>query len=112
MEKIYDLMWLVNDYEQLKGRIWKFEFIFDSYFMSRHDEKIEYIKIISKSYWFIERLVREWKIDYWSEWWRDTPNYYESSEFWQKIVNDIEKLIIHLSIQDNPIEYLCSILKE
>lgn len=58
-----------------------------------------------------ERLVREWKIDYWSEWWRNTPYYYESSECWQRIVNDIEKLIIHLSVIDNPIEYLCSILK-
>ena len=67
--------------------------------------------IISKNYWFCERLVREWKIDYWSEWWRNTPHYYESSECWQRIVNDIEKLIIHLSIQDNPTEYLCSILK-
>ena len=125
MEKIYDLMWLVNDYEQLKGRIWKFEFIFDSYFMSRHDEKIEYIKIISKSYWFIERLVENDKIDFDK---KDYPlryNSYYPDRFWIVSigVDDYEEylrvdydrcetLLMLLAISDTPIEDLISYLKE
>ena len=117
MEKLIELVYYYNSHLE-KGQIW----IWLTTSVKENGREVPFDKekeirkyedyIISKSYWFIERLVREWKIDYWSEWWRNTPNYYESSELGQKIVNDIEKLIIHLSIIDQPIEYLCSILKE
>ena len=62
--------------------------------------------IISKEYWFIKWLVDNNKIDftkdcivefwyYWTEWYCDK----------------YDNIIMNLSIQDNPIEFLISILK-
>ena len=77
---------------------------------------IEIMRIKSKEYWFIERLVKNEKIK-----WRDkTELYYNIScydwDWWEYELiwpdfTDTEHIIMILSIQDNPIEYLCSILK-
>lgn len=73
--------------------------------------------IISKQFWFIERLVEQNKIN----WRKKTELYYNIScydwDWWEYELmwpnfTDTEQLIMILSIQDNPIEYLCSILKE
>jgi hypothetical protein len=61
---------------------------------------------ISKSYWFIERLVKNDKIE-WSE----------KTAFVTFLEREInadksDALVSLLAVQDNPIEYLCSILKE
>jgi hypothetical protein len=72
---------------------------------------------ISKSYWFIERLIKNDKI----KWIDKTELYYNIScydwDWWEYELiwpnfTDTEQIIMILSIQDNPIEYLCSILKE
>ena len=54
--------------------------------------------IISKSFWFIKWLVENDKIDL-----EKFPQIMEYS--------DLESLLMYLSIQDKPIEYLLSILK-
>lgn len=65
--------------------------------------------IISKSYWFIQRLVKHDKIDFDKCWicyeinsTYDHYNLEERQDLW---------LIMLLSIQDSPIEFLVSILK-
>lgn len=68
--------------------------------------------IISKRYWFIKRLVENDKID------RD--KIIEKSDFmpiasdkvWDFLQpTEEQELLMLLSIQDNPIEFLCSVLK-
>ena len=65
--------------------------------------------IMSKNFWFIERLVKNDKIDFDKCWicyeinsTYDHYNLEERQDLW---------LIMLLSIQDNPIEFLCSVLK-
>ena len=82
-----------------------------------YESNVSISYVISKSYWFIERLVKNDKIK-----WRDkTELYYGIScydwDWWEYELiwpnfTDTEQIIMILSIQDNPIEYLCSILKE
>ena len=63
--------------------------------------------LISSSYWFIKRLVENDKIDLMKlkKWIEDNKFYCAK---WGKITN---MLLMLLSIQDNPIEFLISILK-
>ena len=87
--------------------------------------KIAQIILISKSYGFIQRLVDNDKIDFpcmwdfWKEWSKKAElllysipmKYYKE---WYEL--NIKKewyliLLCALSIQDNPIEFLCGILK-
>ena len=58
-------------------------------------------ELCSKHYWFIKRLVDNDKIDL-----LKLDNRIALSEF-----NKVERVIMNLSIQDNPIEFLVSILK-
>ena len=61
--------------------------------------------IISKSYWFIEWLVKEDKIDL------DNEELVSlMSELWERR-NPVKCLLMLLSIQDEPIRFLCEILK-
>lgn len=64
------------------------------------------MQIISKRFWFIERLVKNDKIE-WSE---------ETAfvTFLEREINadKSDALVSLLAVKDNPIEYLCSILKE
>ena len=55
-------------------------------------------KIISKKFWFIQRLVKNQKIDL-----EKVPQVMEYSDY--------ESLLMFLAIQDNPIDFLLSILK-
>lgn len=71
-------------------------------------------RLISKEYWFIKRLVEKDKIDTMKLekiWYEKTVYGYD----WQyrEIVeySDYEALLMLLSIQDEPIEFLVSILK-
>ena len=72
--------------------------------------------IPSKKYWFIERLVKNDKIDFdiansdiskdivlWRE-----PDFADFMVYRRFL--DEEKVLMLLSIQDNPIEFLCSVL--
>ena len=123
MEKLIKLL---NEYKEEKNifntdmdwqlEIWKYRYV--NYPCAE--------RLCSKKFWFIERLVKNDKIDFKSE------NYLLKSYDWYYdddilcIVNQdcnsyedrikvefdkIDSLIMILSIQDNPIEYLCSILR-
>jgi len=62
-----------------------------------------------KQFWFIQRLVDNDKITF------DENEYKKSIEKLNgdcRPFEEYELLLMILSIQDNPIEYLCSILKE
>lgn len=100
MEKLIKLLneydnnnWWVTDYWALFNRM--NEWISDA----------EDLQVISKKFWFIERLVKNDKINKnYSEWLPAiTKNWFLME--WETA------LLMILSIQDNPIEYLCSILK-
>ena len=122
MEKLVELL---NEYEKSKYRIsWSYELEIDDetgeptwWIIDSSEDYFEvtsyYItmKIISKRFWFIERLVKNDKVDF---------KKLHSEEWYYKLViicdfnTDLryDVLLMILSIQDNPIECLCSILKE
>jgi len=67
-------------------------------------------RIISKQFWFIKRLVKNDKIDLGGIEQRAIDFFYDESPVrWKEIRT--ERLIMMLSIQDNPIEDLISFLK-
>ena len=131
MEKLVELL---NEYWK-----WSFELEIDDdtweptwWIVDAHQDTFEvtsyYItmQIISKRFWFIERLVKNDKINFvkknedWLEFnWQimndcmdlfdDYPVYMNT---WELSDDCTDMLIMVLSIQDNPIEYLCSILEE
>lgn len=74
----------------------------------RHNENVAYV--ISKSYWFIKWLVENEKID-------KRVQVIKDVETWWNEIKDVvcydeyESLLMLLSIQDEPIEFLVSILK-
>ena len=59
--------------------------------------------VISKSYWFIQWLVENEKIE------ENSDLITLASELWCAFSPDV--LLMYLAIQDNPIEFLVSILK-
>ena len=59
--------------------------------------------VISKKFWFIQWLVENEKIE------ENSDLITLASELWCAFNTDV--LLMYLSIQDNPIEFLCSILK-
>jgi hypothetical protein len=78
-----------------------------------------YLTLISKSFWFIQRLVEQDKI-------RDdgikprkdlvkeiTIVDYKTGDaiWWKNKYTEVEQLIMYLSIQDEPIRFLCEIIK-
>ncbi len=69
--------------------------------------------IISKKFWFIQRLVEQDKID-WSKIHIYSEPYYDLRDYQTDILREIdrdEELLMLLPIQDEPIEFLISILK-
>ena len=66
------------------------------------------LQIISKKFWFIQWLVGTDKIDY-GAW----HNVFVNSNYFDNIagLREYEVLTMYLSIQDEPIEFLISILK-
>lgn len=69
-------------------------------------EYVAYRWICSKNYWFIEWLVEEDKIDY-----MKLVENYTWNELKEKDFTNDYVLLMYLSIQDEPIEFLISILK-
>ena len=98
------LIELLNEYE--KNRDYYTE---NGYIMYRDDEWVDVddkrtdLEIISSSYWFIQWLVENEKIDFDS----DIEFYFLQREQHTKV----ESLLMLLSIQEKPIEFLVSILK-
>jgi hypothetical protein len=120
MEKLIELVYYYNSHLE-KGKIW----IWLTTSVKENGREVSFDKekeirkyesyIISKKYGFIERLVENDKIN------KELIKrvliraYITSTEqFWLKceFYDYYESLLMILSIQDNPIEYLCSILKE
>lgn len=121
MEKLINLL---NEYEIWKTkdmvsqnpkrsrREW-YRWQLGSIFWTLMNERESRLSIISKSYWFIQWLIENDKIDQF---------YYENSVRVKRYIDEYEEydyvfpidykqLIMLLSIEDNPIEWLCSILK-
>lgn len=115
MEKLYDL--LLKYEEEIKKSEWDNRYYFSLSYNKQYIECINAndwqflttyefrIIICSKWYGFIQRLVENDKIDF--EWLEK-----ELLKIWiYKNVWYYEWLLMLLSIQDNPIEFLVSILK-
>ena len=102
MEKLIEL---INKYKEEKNifntdmdwqlEIWKY--IYVNYPCAE--------RLCSKKYWFIEQLIKRDEINL-----NDSDLLTLSSELWCAVNSDI--VIMVLSIKGNPLEYLCSILKE
>ena len=73
-----------------------------------NEQRIDDERIISKKFWFIKWLVENEKIDFSREWEYSTKSI---EEFDWLLRDDSDWLIMLLSIQDEPIEFLISILK-
>ena len=71
---------------------------------------IHEIVLISKSFWFIKRLVEEDKIDL-KEFHRLCWIINQDSEYWNWTPQEYEQVIMYLSISDSPMEDLVSLLK-
>ena len=107
MEKLVELL---NEYIKEK-KLWNtVKEIDDDYFVNNYNNWDWYLceEVMSKKYWFIERLVKQNKIDDSKVWNSDML-----SVQYHDLVNDYkyEWLIMILSISENPISDLCSFLK-
>ena len=98
MEKLIELL---NEYEQEEW-CWRLKYwkLHNKYY-DDYDRKDEEIRLISKWYGFIKWLVENEKIEEW--------NFFYNT--WDLPDDDVSKLLMLLSIQDEPIEFLVSILK-
>ena len=102
MEKLIELL---NEYEE-KYR--DFHFI-GEWRMGNELSEFEIAFIISKKFWFIQWLVENEKIDT-----TNLQDYWDRWEMWIWVFANMYKsdlIILTLAIQDNPIEFLASILK-
>ena len=107
MEKLIELL---NEYIKEK-ELWNtVKEIDDDYFVNNYNNWDWYLceEVMSKKFWFIERLVKNNKIDDSNVWNSDML-----SVQYHDLVNDYkyEWLIMILSISENPISDLCSFLK-
>lgn len=109
MEKLIELL---NEYERSKGTnieitYWECVYWNLSYF--RYGNWYSNLLCISKSYYFIHWLVNNDKIDRdrtFKENWLFKMYFYDL-----EYVKNYDKLIMWLSVEDKPIEFLISILK-
>jgi len=118
MEKLIEIL---NKYQEEKNSEIRFKRIDDSdFFVCWDDVWLGYETILSKKFWFIKWLVENDKIDTqnlitYMNWTSLTFNKVPSTDCTNidKIWNNFytECLLMLLSIQDNPIEFLISILK-
>ena len=107
------LIELLNEYEKTRDY-----YKVHTYIMYKDDEWIEVddkrtdLEIISKEYWFIQWLVENDKIDtdeLLGIYWETRQSIWEDNKY--ELYSEYKRLLMLLSIQDNPIEFLCSILK-
>lgn len=106
MEKLLELL---NEYRLEKGASEYTKYISETWYFTHKLYFYEhYSWVISKKFWFIQWLVDNDKIDI--QWAKNLL--YESEIFNPLPYTDLsERLIMYLSIQDDPIEFLISILK-
>ena len=106
MEK---LLQLLNEYRLEKGASEYTKYISETWYFTHKLYFYEhYSWVISKKFWFIQWLVGTDKIDY-GAW----HNVFVNSNYFDNIagLREYEVLTMYLSIQDEPIEFLISILK-
>jgi len=120
------LVKLLNEYEEDKIKnsewldvmnIWKCEWTLHYYNNYKDENVFDNVRylIISKEYWFIERLVAEHKIN----WRKCLDLWYEISVIdtdgedidIMRVFDDYVQLIMYVAIQTEPIKFLTSILK-
>lgn len=103
------LLELLNEYRLENGASEYTKYISETWYFTHKLYFYEhYSWVISKKFWFIQWLVDNDKIDYeaWHKVFIDS-NYFDN-------ISDLyeyEVLTMYLSIQDDPIEFLSSILK-
>jgi len=100
MEKLIELL---NKHrrEIVKKQSWITQWHYNGYTFSLDNLKAQQAEllIISKQYWFIKWLVENEKIDL---------DGYPDIDFFN---GDVNNLLMYLAIQDEPIQFLISILK-
>ena len=84
-------------------RLWKIDLPWFTIFW------IHEIILISREFWFIERLVKNNKINLYKSWIEELPAMYGYD--YESVECKSDRLLMLLSIQENPIEFLISILK-
>ena len=114
MEKLIELL---NEYEKevkKSEKVWSIDNDWDiciqTYEWVDYNEYTEYMNtnnLISKSFWFIKWLIDNNKIDFSREW--DLS--IELVNLFERKLDNAEWVIALLSIQDDPINFLISILK-
>ena len=106
MEKLLEL---INEYRLEKGASEYTKYIPANWCFTHKSHYYDhYSWVISKKFWFIQWLVDNNKID--KQWAKNLL--YESEIFNPLPYTDLaERLIMYLAIQDEPIEFLISILK-
>ena len=119
--KMKKILQLLNEYERSlwSDREWLWIIDEDWFFCTRKSKKgnpiVQHssldeaiLQIISKKFWFIQWLVGMVKIDYeaWHKVFIDSNYFGNISDLYE-----YEVLTMYLSIQDDPIEFLISILK-
>ena len=96
MEKLIELL---NEYAYGEHK--------ELYYRDGEMVEINSERVISKKFWFIQWLVENEKIDFSWEWKLSS----ELVNLFERKLDNAEWVIALLSIQDNPIEFLVSILK-
>lgn len=106
MERLIELL---NEKHNLEWVLWS-NMNWDYLFVKWDKENKFYEEqIISKKFWFIKWLVENDKIDrnrILKEDWQFRLFYYDLER-----VKNYDRLIMYLSVEDNPIEFLVSLLK-
>ena len=132
MKEIWKLLELLNEYEkkELKSEFYEWEkwILWDTNLFRRdtRDEEWSHIYsttadtyVISKKYGFIWWLVENDKIS--NDWIKPRTDLvkeitivdYKTGDaiWWKNKYTEVEQLIMYLSIQDEPIRFLCEIIK-
>jgi len=99
MEKLIKLL---NEYDDNNWGVTDYWALFNR--MNEWISGTEDLQVISKKFWFIWWLVQNDKIDFRKL--DDNPDWYDINTNREYL-----DLVALLSIQDNPIEFLCSVLK-
>lgn len=104
----YDSWWDYDDY------YWPYQ-----YWQDRDAYKYGKYYLLSRDYWFIKWLVENDKIS--NDWIKPRTDLvkeiiivdYKTGDaiWWKNKYTEVEQLIMYLSIQDEPIRFLCEIIK-
>ena len=113
--KMEKLLQLLNDYSPLKDmsdeycvKYWKVWIRTRLY--AEPDVYVNYtLQVISKKFWFIQWLMDQNKIEFDRA--RDRSDFPLLYAGWWELYSDAEVIIATLSVEDDPIEFLVSILK-